>query len=179
MRYGKHTSAILLIATFFLFGFGLPKNLEKRVQKEIEKTFEIAEFSWQSVTVSNTLNNQLPAKITADNFYSISNNKELLGYAFVDQAPSKTAKFDYLVVFDTNLIVINSKILIYREEYGGEIGSKRWLKQFLGKTGGDRLDPRTNVDGISGATISVRSMTKAMDNLLQTIEILQKKEILK
>ena len=179
MRYGKQTSAILLIATFFLLGFGLPKNLEKRVQKEIEKTFEIAEFSWQAVTIPSTLNNQLPAKITADNFYRINNNDQLLGYAFIDKAPSKTAEFDYLVVFDANLVVVNSKVLIYREEYGGEIGSKRWLKQFLGKTGGDRLDPRTNIDGISGATISVRSMTKAMDNLLQTIEILQENKVLK
>ena len=99
----------------------------------------------------------------------------MLGYAFVDQAPSKTAKFDYLVIFDSDLKIINSKVLIYREEYGGEIGSKRWLKQFLGKTGSDRVDTKKNIDAIAGATISVRSMTKSMDNLLQTIGILQAK----
>ena len=83
-----------------------------------------------------------------------------------------------MVIFDANLEVIHSKVLIYREEYGGEIGSKRWLEQFIGKTGQDRVDHETNIDGISGATISVRSMTTSMDNLLQTVGILQEKKML-
>ena len=62
-----------------------------------------------------------------DNFFKLTNGDILLGYAFVDQAPSKTAKFDYLVVLDTELKVKHAKVLIYREEYGGEIGSKRRL----------------------------------------------------
>ncbi len=101
-----------------------------------------------------------------------------MGYAFVDQAPSKTAEFDYLVIFDKELKVITSRVLVYREEYGGEIGSNRWLRQFEGKKGGDRVSPKTNIDAISGATISVRSMTRSMDNLLQTIGKLQERRVL-
>ena len=58
---------------------------------------------------------------------------EVLGYAFIDKAPSKTDEFDYLVLFDENLIIKKAKVLMYREDYGGEIGSRRWLKQFIGK----------------------------------------------
>lgn len=164
---------VFILVSSVLFGFGLPKNVEKKVIKEVEKAFEIENFKMDAIVVNGTLNQGLPTKLTTDNFYRLSTADELLGYAFVDQAPSKTAKFDYLVVFDANLKVKHSKVLIYREEYGGEIGSKRWLKQFLGKSGGDRVDHETNIDGIAGATISVRSMTNAMDDLLQTIEILQ------
>ena len=178
MRFEKQYISILFIASFLLLSFGLPKNLEKKVQKEIEKTFEVTEFSWQTVKVSNTLNAELPTKINSDNFHRLSNHGQLLGYAFIDKAPSKPAKFDYLVIFNDNLEVVNSKILVYREEYGGEIGSKRWLKQFLGKRGTDRVNHETNIDGIYGATISVRSMTHAMDNLLQTIGLLQENKIL-
>jgi Na+-translocating ferredoxin:NAD+ oxidoreductase RnfG subunit len=103
---------------------------------------------------------------------------QLLGYAFVDQAPSKTAKFDYLVIFNTNLEVVTSKVLVYREEYGGEIGSSRWLRQFNGLSGTDRVSPKTNIDAISGATISVRSMTRSVDNLLQTVGKLQENRVL-
>lgn len=162
-----------LLASLLMFGFGLPKNVHKKVIKEVEKTFEIEGFKMDAIMVSEAVNEKLPTKLTADNFYKLTKDEEVLGYAFVDQAPSKTAKFDYLVVLDADLKVKHSKVLIYREEYGGEIGSKRWLKQFLGKTGGDRVDFETNIDGIAGATISVRSMTNAMDDLLQTIEILQ------
>ena len=178
MRRNIHFIGIFLIASIILFGFGLPKNIEKKVIKEVEKAFEIESFAMDAVKVSIELNNKLPVKLTADNFFRLKNGDALLGYAFVDQAPSKTAKFDYLVVLDVDLKVIHSKVLIYREEYGGEIGSKRWLKQFLGKTAGDRVDHERNIDGIAGATISVRSMTNAMDDLLQTIAILQANDAL-
>ncbi len=161
-----------------LLGFGLPENLEKKVYKEIEKLFEISEFSIDAVVIPEALNDGLPIKITSDNFFKLSKGADEMGYIFVDQAPSKTAKFDYMVVFDKELKVIHSKVLIYREEYGGEIGSKRWLKQFLGMSGKDRVSNKTNIDGISGATISVRSMTNSMDNLLQTIGILQENQVL-
>lgn len=173
MKLVKPFAAIFALLLFF--GFGIPKGVHKRVVKEVEKTFEVSNFNLTPVMFPSEVNSDLPTKISGDNFYKIDLQDSILGYAFVDQAPSKTAKFDYLVVFDGDLKVVNSKVLIYREEYGGEIGSKRWLKQFIGKTGGDRVNHETNIDAISGATISVRSMTKSMDNLLQTIGILQEK----
>jgi len=93
----------------------------------------------------------------------------------VDKAPSKTADFDYLVIFDHNLKIARTKVLIYREEYGGEIGSKRWLRQFTGKSGEDSLD---DIAAISGATISVRSMTNAVKDILKTMKILQIKKVI-
>lgn len=164
---------LFLTSILFLFGFGLPKNLNKKVTKELQKTFEIESFEMNSIKISEELNTSLPTKVTEDNFYTLTHAGHFLGYAFIDQALSKTAKFDYLVVFDADLKLIHAKVLIYREEYGGEIGSKRWLKQFLGKTAGDRVDYEKNIDGIAGATISVRSMTNAIDDLLQSIKILQ------
>ena len=169
----KRFIGVLLFMSLVLYGFGLPEKLEKKVVKEVQKVFEIESFKMGAVEVSEEINAKLPLKLTTNNFFELSNEDILLGYAFVDQAPSKTAKFDYLVILDAELKIIHSKVLIYREEYGGEIGSKRWLKQFLGKTGGDRVDHESNIDGIAGATISVRSMTHAMDDLLQTIAILQ------
>jgi len=166
---------ILIFAVFISFGFSISKGIGKKVQKEVGKTFDVTDFDMKSLAIKATINEQLPTKITTDNFFKVWQQDKMLGYAFIDQAPSKTAKFDYLVIFDSDLKIINSKVLIYREEYGGEIGSKRWLKQFLGKTGSDRVDTKKNIDAIAGATISVRSMTKSMDNLLQTIGILQAK----
>jgi Na+-translocating ferredoxin:NAD+ oxidoreductase RnfG subunit len=178
MQKSRFPKALLIITLFFLSGFGLPKKLEKRVHKELEKTFQIEGFSLTPLKINSTLNAELPKQITEDNFFKISQEDTNLGYLFIDKAASKTAEFDYLVVFDKELRIVHSKVLIYREEYGGEIGSKRWLKQFNGKTGLDRVNHETNIDGIAGATISVRSMTNAMDKLLQTIGILQENQIL-
>ncbi|MCR9264650.1 MAG: FMN-binding protein [Flavobacteriaceae bacterium] len=166
---------VVIPLVLMLLAFTAPKEVNKRVLKEVEKTFEVVDFALQPITIPNDLNAQLPTKISGENLYQITVGNAILGYAFFDQAPSKTANFDYLVLFDDTVKIINTKVLVYREEYGGEIGSKRWLKQFLGKTGGDRVNPETNIDAISGATISVNSMTRSMDNLLQTIGILQDK----
>lgn len=178
MNFRKRITVILAFFSLMFFGFGIPKNVQKKMDKEVEKIFDTTNYSLTSFAVSETVNDQLPTKITTDNFFHIKQGNTLLGYAFVDQAPSKTAQFDYLVIFNPNLEIIHSKILIYREEYGGEIGSKRWLEQFTGKTGKDRVSHETNIDGISGATISVRSMTTSMDKLLQTVGILQEKNLL-
>ena len=178
MNRSRRYPLTFLVLGFLFFGFGLPKNIQNKVNKEIKKVFETEAYEMHTVLVPEALNEQLPAKITQDNFYKLTNGANALGYAFVDKAPSKTAQFDYLVIFDADLKVIHSKVLVYREEYGGEIGSKRWLKQFLGKTGGDRVDHETNIDAISGATISVRSMTRSMDKLLQTVGVLKENDIL-
>lgn len=172
----KHIAVLLI--TYLMFSFGLPKNIQKKVDKEIKDSFSIEKFSFISVSISSEIRKNLPSKFEEDNFFKIEVGKKLLGYAYVSQAPSKTAAFDYLVLLDEDLIVIKSKVLMYREEYGGEIGSKRWLRQFEGKKGGDELKYGNNIMAITGATISVRSMTNAMNDLLQSLKIIQSKKIL-
>lgn len=157
--------------------FELADTLPKRVFKELSKVFETEQFVLQPIKTESSLNAQLPQKITGENLYQISIQKQTVGYAFFDQARSKTAQFDYLVIFNKDLSVRQTKILVYREEYGGEIGSRRWLSQFNGKSGDETLEYQKNIDAISGATISARSMTIAMNNLLKTIVILKQKHL--
>ena len=158
--------------------FGLPKNIQKKVDKEIRGSFNIETFDFTEVAIDSEITQDLPSKFKENNLFKISNKNNLIGYAYLSKAPSKTAEFDYLVLLDKELIVIKSKVIMYREEYGGEIGSKRWLKQFVGKKGGDQLKYGDNIIAISGATISVRSMTNAMNDLLASLKILHEKNIL-
>jgi Na+-translocating ferredoxin:NAD+ oxidoreductase RnfG subunit len=172
----KHLS-ILLIA-FIGFGFGLSAKLQKKVDKVIKSTFEVETFSFNAITISTKINEEVPSKFGSDNFFEIKSLDKLLGYAYVAKAPSKTADYDYLVLIDTELVVIKAKVLIYREEYGGEISSKRWLRQFIGKTKNDEFRYGDNIDAIAGATISVRSMTNAMNDLMKSLKTLNEKGIL-
>ncbi len=171
---------LIVLAVFFIAvtSFQLPKKIQKKVEKEVKTTFEKTDFSLKPITVSKEINKKLLSKIKDNNFFKIEKDKELLGYAFVDKAPSEFREFDYLVIFSKDLTIKKTKILIYRENHGHEIGTKRWLKQFEGKTQNDTLSYLQNVDAISGATFSVKSMTKAMDNLLRTMKILHEEKIL-
>ncbi|RAJ12958.1 FMN-binding protein [Olleya aquimaris] len=166
---------LIVLLSFTLLAFGLSEKIQKKVDKQIKETFDVETFTFSAKLISEDLAKTLPSTFGADNFFEIKTNNKLLGYAYVAKAPSKTAKFDYLVLLDADLIVKSAKVLIYREEYGGEIGSKRWLKQFVGKTKNDQLKYGDNIVAISGATISVRSMTNAMNDLLASLKILNQK----
>ena len=155
--------------------FGLTDKLQKKVDKVIKSTFEIEVFSMDAKLFSKEITGDLPSKFSDNNFFEIKKEDILLGYAYVSKAPSKTDEFDYLILFDKDLVIMTSKILAYREDYGGEIGSSRWLKQFKGKTTSDELIYGDNIAAISGATISVKSMANAVNNVLKSIKILQQK----
>lgn len=83
---------------------------------------------------------------------------------YIGYSPSKFDNFDFMVLLDCDNEVKLVKVLIYRENYGGEIGSKRWLKQFIGMT-----EPKSYVDAISGATISVNSMKYSINKLIKSL----------
>ena len=164
----------VVIAAFFCTAFFIPEKITKKADKEIKKFYEMEKFSKESYLFSEVINSATPSEFRKDNFFKISSEEKLLGYGYIGNAPSKTATFDYLVLFDKDFIITKSKVLLYREEYGGEIGSKRWLKQFTGvPSTSNELIYNKDIIPISGATISVQSMTKAMNNLLKSINYLQ------
>lgn len=172
----KLKELFLLALCLLLVGFTIPEKLEKKVDKVITAYFDAEKFSKELVRVDASLDAELPADF-AENLFAVQDATGLLGYAYIGNAPSKTATFDYLILFDVDFIVMKSKVLIYREEYGGEIGSKRWLKQFIGKSAeSETLTPSMNISAISGATISVRSMTNAMNDVLKSIGILKERK---
>lgn len=168
---------ILFILTAFQ-DVGLPKNIQKKVDKEITETFQASTYKFEAFKIPTEVAKDLPSPFGSDNFFKIHSNNTLLGYAYVSKAASKTDEFDYLVLLNPELVVLSTKVLIYREDYGGEIGSKRWLRQFTGKTQNDELWYGDNIMAISGATISVRSMTSAMNHLLKSLKILHSKNII-
>jgi len=179
MRFSKVAAILLLALSFTLSSYnGLSKNIKKKVDKEIKAAFSTDLYELKSIAVTAEVNAKLPLKIEENTFFTIISGDQIIGYAFVDKAPSKTDQFDYLVLFDAHLIIKKTKVLVYREDYGGEIGSKRWLNQFTGKSCKERLQYEKDIIAISGATISANSMTLAVNNLLKSIDTLQQQKII-
>lgn len=166
------TILFMLPLTGMIFNSG---GLGKRIDREIEDEFQVSSFEHQGVHIGKELQEKLPAEMSEENFFRLKSGEKILGYAYLDEAPSKTAEFDYLVILNKDLSIARAKVLVYREEYGGEIGSKRWLRQFVGKSKPSEL---SNIAAISGATISVRSMKMAVTDLLKSIEVLKENKVL-
>ncbi len=169
----------LIISIFFLsvfsLGFSIPKKTKKQIDKEILSVFGIESFTKEELYFDEEINKSLLLEFGKENFYRISDDENQIGYFYYGNAWSKVDTFDYLVIFDNELIIKKIKILAYREDYGGEIGSKRWLKQFNDLSKEDTIVYGKDIKAISGATISARSMTIAINELLQSIAILQNK----
>lgn len=175
--FKKLVSIVAIV--LFCAAFSIPEKVQKKADKEITKFFEIEDFNKEPISVPKAINTETVSEFGAENLFKILNNGKLLGYGYVGNAPSKTATFDYLVLFDADFIITKTKVLVYREEYGGEISSKRWLRQFEGvSSASEELKYNQDIIPISGATISVQSMTRAVNNLLKSITVLQKKSLI-
>ena len=81
-----------------------------------------------------------------------------------DFANSAYEEFYYAILFNPDLSIKTVKILEYDSEYGYEICSKRWLKQFR-NISPNQINKLHKIDGISGATVSVNSIVNDIINL--------------
>jgi len=169
-------SCCLIASTLLLFGFKgnkISDRLQEKINSAIRGTYEVEEFSLDLMEVPSDLNAQTPSELEAENLFEITSAGKKLGYVYVGVAPSLKKTFDYVVLLAPNLSVKKSKILIYREDHGRQVGSQRWLKQFIGRKSGETLVYGEDIDGISGATVSAKSMTLAVSNVLESIQILK------
>ncbi len=164
-----------------LFSFAeiqFPPILQKKVDNAVRTTYGIETYSLSAITVSEELKKSVKAKLDGDHLFKVVNGDSLIGYIYVGEAPSMKKVFDYIILFDPDLRINKSKVLIYREDYGLQIGSQRWLKQFTGLGINDNATYGGNIDAIAGATISAESMTKATNEVLETLKKLREAAII-
>lgn len=80
------------------------------------------------------------------------------GYAILDVEKGMHEPIDYAVHFSSGGAVERVEIMVYREAYGDEVRGERFRKQFIGKTAKDAIIAGKDIDIVSGASISSRSV---------------------
>lgn len=98
--------------------------------------------------------------------YIAEKNGDRLGYAIIDQVKGKSKFIKYLVAIDPEGTIKGIEILTYSETQGAEIRHKSFRKQFIGKKGNDPLRLGIDIDTITGATISCRSITDGVRKIM-------------
>jgi hypothetical protein len=78
--------------------------------------------------------------------------------------------FDYYMLVNSNKAVVSLRVYNYVASYGHQITAQSWLKQFYGFNGNKKLEIGKNIDGISGATISVRNLVNDINHQLSLIK---------
>ena len=150
---------IVTIVTLLFFSFSsVSWEEEKRDWKKINNSVDII-YGNEDYTFIQFEVNQ---KNKFSKYYSIQKNDITIAYLITDKAASKFHLFDYFVLCNKNSEIMKVTILNYRENYGGEICSYNWLKQFENNNANSSLEFNTKIDGISGATISVNSLKNSV-----------------
>jgi hypothetical protein len=99
------------------------------------------------------------------------------GYAIVQNTIGKHKAITYMVGVDPKGQVLNIEVLVYREAKGSEVRTKRFNAQYEGKTVFDPIRINRDIINISGATMSVRSMSAGVKRALVMVDELYLKPL--
>ena len=92
------------------------------------------------------------------------------GYALIQNTIGKHKPMTYMVGIDNAGHVLNVELLVFREARGSEVRTKRFNAQYEGKTVSDPVRLNKDIINISGATMSVRSMTAGIKRALVLVD---------
>jgi hypothetical protein len=92
------------------------------------------------------------------------------GYALVQNTIGKHKPMTYMVGIDSKGRVSDIELLVFRESRGSEIRQKRFNTQYEGKTVLDPVRINKDIINISGATMSVRSMSAGIKRVLVLVD---------
>lgn len=149
-----------------------PQNIQEKVNMSLQNCYgKNIQIDFEKYRLNNELKNVIEKKVSQKFFsdevylYKVFLDKKLIGYGMLDNVYGKSLPITFLVMFDANGKIQCSEIIKYREPYGGAIQSREWNDQFKGKNSYSDFIVGKDISGISGATISVNSVTKGIKKL--------------
>ena len=139
----------------------LPKS--ERVRKDVIKL---------SPVKKSQIEDRIGWKFPEDSFevYIGQTGNRIDGYAMVHNTIGKHKHMTYMVGVDAKGACFDVELLVFREARGSEVGRKRFNTQYEGKTVFDPIRINKDIINISGATMSVRSMSAGVKRVLVLID---------
>ncbi len=139
----------------------LPKS--QRVRKELLRLTE-----QRKDLVEQRIGWKFPE--TSFELYIGETGDKIDGYAMVHNTIGKHKHMTYMVGVDAQGFCTDVELLVFRESKGSEVGRKRFNVQYEGKTVLDPIRINKDIINISGATMSVRSISAGVKRVLVLID---------
>ena len=92
------------------------------------------------------------------------------GYAMIHNTIGKYKPMTYMVGVDAHGSCLDVELLVFRDAKGSEVRTKRFNSQYDGKTVSDPIRINKDIINISGATMSVRSMSAGVKRVLVLVD---------
>jgi Na+-translocating ferredoxin:NAD+ oxidoreductase RnfG subunit len=165
---------LFLFAAFFylisiqLFAQEIKESTEAFINESIG---EYSEIEFEKYDLSPKLRNKIETeskqRFYSDFVYIVRTRIEetITSVSILDNVMGRDQPITFAAMFDKGGNIISSDIIKYREPYGGAVQNDSWTEQFRGKSSTSGFEVGNDVDGISGATISVNSLTRGIKKL--------------
>jgi Na+-translocating ferredoxin:NAD+ oxidoreductase RnfG subunit len=164
-------SFVIAVIYFLFFSLTniIAQEIKDKTETIIKESFrKDAIFTYRKYTlppeIKRKIENTVQQKFYRDllYIYKISVEDTVIAYGFLDNVIGKSMPITFFVLLDIEGNIISTDIIKYREPYGGAVSNENWNEQFTGKNSSSDFTVGTSVNGISGATISVNSVTKGI-----------------
>ena len=163
----KHKIYITLLLLTFLFPSKIMDDTELRIQEILPELITVEHKMFEVKSYYKKIKKVVNQKFFRQeiNTWRVQNSDSTYYYAILDNVKGKSMPITFLALFDNKGDIFDVSIIKYREPYGGEIRSKNWLKQFIGYKDTSNYKISDGIHSISGATISVHSVSKGIHKL--------------
>lgn len=160
---------VLLCLSFMLVTSGLTKATAP--EKTLNKAFKYIYKNQEEADLSTlVIPSSIPGYSVNDTVFRIDNKTgDLEGYMVVSSAMGRFDLFDFMLVYDVLLEIQDLRILVYRSDHGSEIASRGWLKQFFNYPSNTMFVYGQNIDALSGATFSAKSLTTEINRITRLL----------
>ncbi len=98
--------------------------------------------------------------------WKILTNDSTIAYALLDNVIGKTQPISFMVILDEQGDIQSVFVIKYRESHGGEVTNQNWLNQFMHRNAESGYLSGKDIDGISGATLSVNALNKGVKKIV-------------
>ncbi|MGL1902671.1 MAG: FMN-binding protein [Fibrobacterales bacterium] len=157
------------------------QDLKQSAERELRSLYGIETLlHYEKVLVTKEMRRAAVIKVNQNYYFnflyywSIHKGDSLIGHAFVDNVFGKQMPITFLVVFDAEQKVVYNTVLKYREIRGRAVKQQEWLDLFKGKNARASFKYGTDIDALSGSTISAKSMTKGIQKLCFLVQDVHK-----
>jgi len=145
----------------------MPAKIDRKIDKYLKSHLKTKDIERTPILIAEDKMKSLDFDCYKNQLFDIKLEGESVGFIFIDKARSRYDEFTFMVFLSYDLNVLLVRVLDYNEIHGVEITNKGWLSQFIGFNPESQIQYQGNVDAISGATISSKSITVAIRELLQ------------
>jgi Na+-translocating ferredoxin:NAD+ oxidoreductase RnfG subunit len=108
----------------------------------------------------------VPGRTPQLHLWQARSNGKMIGWFFVDQVIGKHELITYALGINADGSIGQVQVIEYLENVGSQVRYPRWLDQFVGKTVESRLQVDSDIENISGATLSARHVTDGIRRLM-------------